>query len=243
MARLVRTVFDLGENEPVPHVVNSMERHGFFVFGLPIDMGKLDAFSAWANIDVERPVVSVFHVQAGDRLRFSAAHELGHLILHKDRHLSPQQAESEANQFAAEFLLPEQAMKETLPEALNLSITRQLKREWRVSMQMLIRRAFDLGIITQNRYRTLFREISLRGWRTTEPIPIPVERPRLMRKMAEMIYGTDARDMHLRMAQAMSISPEFAQEILNEYAKPAPSGDGVLRDTKPYNYPDTINYN
>ena len=213
-ARSTRLALGVGPIQPVAHIINLLEQHGTIVFGLPLALEKIDAFSTWAHIDHERPIIALSSVAAGDRLRFSAAHELGHLVMHRDMQRYVIELEREADEFAAEFLLPEQAMRETLSESLNLTAAARLKRRWRVSIQMLVRRAKDLGIITRERYLYLFKQIGIRGWRIAEPGEVPIERPRLYRQMAELLYG---QDYIIRMAQATDIDVSLSQSLLDQY--------------------------
>ena len=213
-ARLTRVAFELDPYRPVAHLVNAMEQRGAVVFGLPLMLEGIDAFSTWTEIDVARPIVALSSVSAGDRLRFSAAHELGHLVMHRGVQGYPADMEKEANRFAAEFLFPEEAMKQVLSEPLTLKLALRVKKRWRVSIQMLIRRARDLGLITERHYRNLFQELSARGWRTKEPGEVAVERPRLYRQAAEFLYD---KEYISRMAKESSISERLSEELLSQY--------------------------
>lgn len=215
-ARLTRIAFEVDPLRPVGHVINTMEQHGVAVFALPMRLEGIDAFSTWAKIGDERPIVAVPYVTAGDRLRFSSSHELGHLVMHRGVQRYNRELEREADQFAAEFLLPEQAMRDILTEGFNLTTAARLKQHWLVSIQMLVRRAKDLGIITQRRYTYLFEQISARGWRKAEPGEVPVERPRLYRQMAERLYGENC---FIAMAQASDIDESLAFELLDQYRR------------------------
>ena len=215
-----------------------MERHGVIVLALPLKVERIDALSTMGQLDIQRPVMMALDSPAGDRVRFSVAHELGHLILHRGVLTHTRETEHEANLFEAEFLLPERRMREVLPEALNLSIAMELKREWRVSMQILIRRARDVGVITESRYRRLFQLLSARSWRTVEPIQVPFERTRLLRQMAEMRFGVDYVE---GVAQELRIDENFSSEILEQFA-PAPKPK-FLTATQPYEYQGELNQN
>jgi len=125
----------------------------------------------------------------GDRVRYSIAHELGHLVLHPTIKGQISDAEKEADQFAAEFLMPEIAMRRELAPPITLPSVSRLKARWRVAIQALVRRAFELAIITKRQYTYLFEQIGARGWRTSEPVEVPIEKPRAFKKMAEVIYG------------------------------------------------------
>lgn len=228
-ARLARLAFGLSPLVPVPHLLNRLERHGVIVFSLPSAMETMDAFSVWTLLDQRRPIVVLSSGRPGDRIRYSAAHELGHLIMHKQSEINNGALEGEANKFAAEFLLPEQAIRQSISERMNLTDAARLKSIWRVSMQALIRRARDLRIIDERRYRYLFEQISKKGWRKSEPIDVPIERPRLYRQMAEMLYGSHKKE-HLGLDSG--IGPMMTKELMAQY-DPAISNNKFM-DTEPY---------
>src|SRR5207249_11480128 len=60
-----------------------------------------------------------------------------------------------------------------------------MKSYWKVSMQALIMRAYHLGKMNANRYRSLFRQLSAKGYRKCEPAPIPAEEPEVFRELLE----------------------------------------------------------
>ena len=79
--------------------------------------------------------------------------------------------EDEANEFAAEFLLPMDSFKASLIGYENdLEYYRYLKRIWQVSISMMIMRAKSLNIIDSNEYTNLYKKLSYRGWRKNEPL-------------------------------------------------------------------------
>lgn len=64
-----------------------------------------------------------------------------------------------------------------------------MKPRWGVAIQALIVRAQAIGLITSEQYTNLVYNLTTMGWRTHEPIELPVEKPRALRKMAELLYG------------------------------------------------------
>jgi Zn-dependent peptidase ImmA (M78 family)/DNA-binding XRE family transcriptional regulator len=213
-----RKALGIPEDKPIPNLINALERKGFIVIALPFELDKLDAFSTWANIDQERPVIVVASGKPGDRLRSSVAHELGHIVLHRGLHGDVTAMENEANLFAGAFLLPEQPMREQISGSFNLPVAARMKLRWAVSMQLLIRRARDLGIITERRYRYLFEQIGALGWKKREPanLDIPVEKPRAFRKMAQLCYGP-LQEAEL-LASDMHVTFSHAQALLDHYS-------------------------
>ncbi|MDV6036524.1 hypothetical protein N7X28_08550 [Bacillus sp. SM-B1] len=45
-----------------------------------------------------------------------------------------------------------------------------MKKKWHVSVGVMIRRAYNLGVITFNQYSYLQRQMSKNGWRKKEPL-------------------------------------------------------------------------
>jgi Zn-dependent peptidase ImmA (M78 family)/transcriptional regulator with XRE-family HTH domain len=190
-ARVTRATLGLPPDEPIPNLINKLERNGVFVLALPSAHDKFDAFSLWSDTDPRKPIIVVGQDRPGDRLRLTCAHELGHLVLHKSPRGNLAGIEEEAQKFGAEFLLPEDAMKREISRSSTLTDIAALKPRWGVSIQALVYRAHDLGIINARQYRYMFEQISRLGWRKCEPenLNIVPEKPRLFRKLAELNFG------------------------------------------------------
>jgi Zn-dependent peptidase ImmA (M78 family)/DNA-binding XRE family transcriptional regulator len=150
----------------------------------------------------------------GDRLRFSLAYELAHLIMHHcampsmDRDLG-----SEANKFAAEFLMPDKDIKKDMKEALNLDLLGKLKLKYKVSMQSLVYRADDLEIITDNQKRYLIQQFNQLKIRKREPQEYDVakEQPYLLRNLLTQ-YKTKHKANAQKMAELLHINhAEYVQ--------------------------------
>jgi len=156
---------------PITNLVDTIERAGGIVIPMSFGNRKLDAISQWPP--GMPPLFFINSDMPWERIRFSLAHELGHLIMH--RIPSPEQ-EEEADTFASSFLMPESEIRPDL-YSLNLMRAAQLKSYWRVSMQALIRRAYNIGQLTESQYRRLFTQVSKHGWRLSEPNPLSSENP------------------------------------------------------------------
>jgi Zn-dependent peptidase ImmA (M78 family)/transcriptional regulator with XRE-family HTH domain len=105
--------------------------------------------------------------QPADRMRFTLAHELGHLVMH--RFPSPEM-EDEANKFASAFLIPAADLKPYLAgRRIDLSRLASLKPEWRASMQSLLMAITEAAPLTANQSQYLWKQISARGYRLREP--------------------------------------------------------------------------
>jgi len=230
-ARITRTTLGLGPDTPIPHLLNKLERNGIFVFAVPNADDRFDAFSLWSDTEPRRPVMIVNSSKPGDRLRYNCAHELGHLVLHRSPRGNLDELEKEAQSFASEFLLPAEAIQSELSNPLTLTEIAKLKPRWGVSIQALVVRSHELGLLTDRQYRYMFEQISKLGWRKHEPanLDIKPERPRLFRKLAEIASGVppDAK----KIAAVLNLPVRMVEEMLAVHAGKSdlpPSAKGEL---------------
>jgi Zn-dependent peptidase ImmA (M78 family)/transcriptional regulator with XRE-family HTH domain len=215
-AQVTRNAFGLSPDTPFTSIVNRLERNGVFVFAIPDEIDEHDAYSLWADTNPRKPVIIVSAGKPGDRLRWNVAHELGHLVMHRTLDGSLAEREEQADLYASELLLPEAPMREELQPPLTLTRFAQVKAKWGVSIQAAVNCAWQLGIITDTQRRYMFMQISSRGWRKNEPVAIPLERPRLLRKMAEAIYGVPVD--YARLAQAVGAPVRLVEEIVEQHS-------------------------
>lgn len=190
-ATAARAAMDLDEFQPVPNVIRRCENLGIVIVRLEfgdesIDEGMVghDGVSAWETpLDV--PVIGYFPSASGDRQRHTIAHELGHLILHRDlvgavSAGKARQVEVEASRFASALLVPAPPLRAALAhEHVTLGTLLSLKGGWGVSIASLIMRAADLGLIDDHKKASLWKQMSVRGWRKREPGKVGVEEPKL----------------------------------------------------------------
>jgi len=173
---------------PVDDVTATIESAAGLV--LRVDFGTSDATAAFIATPADGRLWFLVNTRetAGDRIRLSLAHELGHAVLHR---LLPAvdegEVETQAFRFAAALLLPAEPFDRAVPfDALTLQEARRLKRVYRVSIQAIIRAAYDRGRISRSRYTSLFKQLSARQWRIHEPEPVAVEIPYLWPEVIEV---------------------------------------------------------
>lgn len=173
-ARLVRMQWRMPVG-PVHGLVRWMEGAGCIVIEEDFGTTRVDGMSQWIE---DYPVVLINNRLPTDRKRLTLAHELGHLVLHSAEFTTT--PEDEANQFAAELLMPADVIRPEL-RMITVGKLHDLKRAWMVSMQALIERAWNLNLIKANDRTRLYKQFSARGWRTREPLSdqLPPETPKL----------------------------------------------------------------
>lgn len=176
---------------PIGNMTALLEEHGVIVASLSTQFPADKALADGVTKPGFQPVVGFLPTEDGDRLRFTLAHELGHLILQARRKPSnPKEGENAANLFAGAFLFPKVAADACLTPNLQLSNLLVIKRIWNISLSALITRMTRLGIISSDRQRILMIELSQNGWRKNEPYSIEPERPVLLNQICGDVLGT-----------------------------------------------------
>ncbi len=100
-------------------------------------------------------------------------------------HLAPPQTaqeaalfEKQAHAFAGAFLAPGDAMLEELASCggrVTLQTLASIKSRWGIAIKALVTRFRTLGVIDADHARSLFKQISARGWNKGEPVPVGPE--------------------------------------------------------------------
>ena len=204
-AMQIRNAWDLGTG-PIQDVMNLLEHHGFKVALVSSDSGKVDAFGSEIKINNEEYYCILIDENNNSyfRQQFSLAHELGHWVLHSGK-VYPQELDSidyrkmenEANEFAANFLLPAlEFISDTSGKEKDLNNYLHLKQKWKVSISAMIYRANSLGLLEPNEFRNLQKKISYNHWRHEEPLDrdYSVRKPVLMRQAFNLINKVELFD-------------------------------------------------
>lgn len=171
---------------PIRNLTRLFERHGGLVVHADFHTARFDGvYYRFPNPPVP-PTVFLNEALSGDRLRFTLAHEIGHVVMHQ-LPVPAESAEPETDEFSAEFMMPAADIR---PHLFNLDLSKLagMKKVWGMSMAALIRRAKDLGTITPNKYKSLNIELrkACRGVQEPEYTAIPRERPKTLQALVEM---------------------------------------------------------
>ncbi|WP_083865063.1 helix-turn-helix domain-containing protein [Nocardia brevicatena] len=200
-ARALRTAWDLGTG-PITHLVRRLEARGIVVVTPPPDedLRLVDAFS---TSQLPRPIIVLTPNRTDDvyRHRFTAAHELAHLVLHGDTAPGDMAQEREADTFAAEFLTPRDSIAAELPNRADLHKLSALREVWGVSVHSLVYRCRELGLLSDSsasRAYIRLRELAdAPGFGMPEPLAnFPGEQPALFARAFSL-----ANDLGLTIAE------------------------------------------
>lgn len=197
---------------PIPSIVRVLESMGVIIVRRSLPP-KVDALVN--SPPGERPVIILSNNLMGGRERFTLAHELGHMVMHNAINYPYKDLEAQGHRYGGSFLMPARDIKSKLR---NLTMERliALSAEWRVSVQALVRRAFDLEVITERQYRSWNVELGKSGFRTKEPVKIPHETPTLLNSLVQLHInelGYTVREL----SEALAMEEwEFRQNYLGE---------------------------
>ena len=174
----LRSAWGLGELS-IRNMIHLLESKGVRVFSLAVEAKEVDAFSMWKGFV---PYVFLNTFKTSEHSRFDAAHELGHLVMHKHGAPRGKEAEREANRFASAFLMPEGSVRANGPTHFpTYQAMVRLKKIWTISVSAVCYRLHDLGLISDWQYRGLCIQIAKRG-RDVEPDEAPRETSQILQK-------------------------------------------------------------
>jgi Zn-dependent peptidase ImmA (M78 family) len=175
-AEILRTEWELGSRS-ISNVISLLEKYGVRVFALDEQTLAVDAFSFWKD---GIPYVFLNTQKSGERSRFDAAHELAHLVLHRNETPQGKDIEKEADRFASFFLMPKDTILALNGRFHTIQDILRLKHNWKVSAMALIVQMKNLGVLSEWQYKSLIIEASKMGLRTKEINGIPREVSKLI---------------------------------------------------------------
>jgi Zn-dependent peptidase ImmA (M78 family)/transcriptional regulator with XRE-family HTH domain len=175
---------------PIDDVVGVIENAGGIVVTARFGTNLLDGISF--RSEGLPPLFFMNNEVPGDRFRFSLAHELGHMVMHTLPN-DDDKMEDEAHRFAASFLMPAPDIKPYLVSP-KLGALGRVKAYWKVSIKALIKRTYDLELITASQYKWL--SIQYNKTFKVEPGPIALEKPSRLQSIVShhrkaLGYSTD----------------------------------------------------
>jgi Zn-dependent peptidase ImmA (M78 family)/transcriptional regulator with XRE-family HTH domain len=169
---------------PIPNLTTAVEMTGCFVIHANLSDAAIDGVTLRAP--GTPPCIFLNRDQPADRMRFSLAHELGHLVMHR---VPTPHMEEEANAFSAAFMAPAKDIRPHFSRRrIDLPLLANLKPEWRMAMAALLFRAKQLHFVNDNQARYLWQQFNIHKIRLREPpeLDFPVEHPGLMPRLISL---------------------------------------------------------
>ncbi|MYN06567.1 helix-turn-helix domain-containing protein [Pseudoduganella aquatica] len=191
--------------DAIANLVDLLENNGFKIVLLD---GADDFDGACAATDDEQHVlISLNASRPGERMRFTAAHELGHWVMDLPSSMPEKTKERCCHRFAGAFLFPAAQVRAEFGDVQRSRVHPQellnAKALYGVSMQVAIYRMKDLGLLSEAGYRALVITINANGWRKNEPEALEAERPR---RFESLVYRGLAEEFF-----TLSRAAEFLQ--------------------------------
>jgi Zn-dependent peptidase ImmA (M78 family)/DNA-binding XRE family transcriptional regulator len=220
-AAQIREQWGLG-TEPLANVTATLEDHRVHVLAIDGDH-RFDGISAVVRTtdgQVAAAAVVSDEKVVGERQRLNLAHELGHLVLDVSALADADQIETAAFRFGAALLAPADVLRQEVGATrsfISASELLLLKQRYGMSIQALVRRLRDVGVITSSYYKQWCIDISRLGWRREEPGALPREVPSWLRRHT------------LRALAEELISPEEAAALVPDLAEAVPTLGMVQR--------------
>lgn len=150
-AKKVRKKWGLG-NAPITNVVELLETNGIKVHNVERSE-KFEGFSAWAG---KIPIVVLNSlIKEATRIRFTALHELGHIVLEFVDELTEDDIENLCNAFSGELLFPSEVIVvEFGPNRSRFSIVelKHIKLKYGISIQAILLAARKAAILNRESY-------------------------------------------------------------------------------------------
>lgn len=211
-AELVRRRWNLGDR-PISNLIHLLESKGVRVAALKHEYSDIDAFCFLRD---GTPYIFLNTSKSGERQRFDAAHELGHLVLHSDLDMNPstsKEREAQANHFAATLLMPASAIFAQSMGSASIDRIKAARSYWRVSAMALTHRLHELHLLNNWQYRTMCMTLSDQGYRSSEPGGITPEGSQLLRKV---MYGPTEKITVRDAAAALDITVNDVRSFVRD---------------------------
>ncbi len=219
MASKCRQEWGLGI-APIKDLLLAIENAGVVCSRFEQGSAVMDGYSQWNEREHRPYIILATDKDNYYRSRFDAAHELGHVVLHRYVKrldlVNFKPIEEQANKFAAAFMLPEESFSVELPPYPTLENFVSLKHRWGMSAQAMIHRAKSLELISPLEYQRLYKGISARGWRKGEPLD-DLRKPESVRLLPRCINLLFDENIFTKagLLEGLSMSRTDAEDILS----------------------------
>ncbi|MFC4767468.1 helix-turn-helix domain-containing protein, partial [Effusibacillus consociatus] len=176
-AEEARKELNLFENQPIRDIAGLLESSGIKLYPISLASDGFFGLSVSEQDGGPAVIVNVWERISVERWIFSAAHELGHLLLHLeaydvDESMEDEDQEVEANIFASYFLMPEGAFQSEWDETYGLSFVDRVlkvKRMFQVSYKtVLYRLSEQVGSSIWGKFQAAYKARTSKSLSITE---------------------------------------------------------------------------
>lgn len=197
----LRAAWKLGLS-PLPNVLEMLEDHQIKVY----EVDAPDSFNGLSGLSGKIPVVVVNRLFPADGKRFTALHELGHLLLKFAEHFTAKEIEKLCHRFAGAMLMPQELFVEEFGgkrSKVTLNELSDLKLHYGISIAAIMARARDLGLVTADFYIRFNITMNRNGWRNPEPVEF--RGPEQSNRFEQLLYRATASEL-VSLTKAASLA-------------------------------------
>jgi Zn-dependent peptidase ImmA (M78 family)/DNA-binding XRE family transcriptional regulator len=207
--------WDIGINA-IPNVIKLLEDKEIKVVEIEAD-DKFDGLSGRANGNI--PIIVINKKFPVERKRFTATHELGHLLMNFNPNINHKEIEKLCHRFAGAMLLPKETLFNELGNkrtSISLNELIFIKESYGISIQAIMARAKDLEIISNDQYvrfrikvnqnENLKKEIGFGEFKGNEHST----------RFKQLLYSATAEEI-ISMSKAASLSNIKLAEFRDEF--------------------------
>lgn len=213
-AEIIRKKWSLGKG-PIYNIVELLEEKNIKIVKLDVSV-NFDGLQAFANGNIPVVAYNVRLANKPDRIRFTLLHELAHMLL-KFGDITNKQKETLCHQFSGAMLLPEETMKAELGAHRNKLSSLELaniKKQYGISMQAIVMRANECGIINDHYTNQFFSFMKQMNWRVDEPAEYRGAEE--SNRFEQLLFRALIEDQ-ISISKAASLSNRSLAEFKKEY--------------------------
>lgn len=207
-AEQVRAVWNLGL-KPIPSVIEMLEEKGIKVL-------EVDATDGFQGFSAEANAALIVVINANDdafRKRFTAIHELAHILLKFEEGLD---IEKYCHAFSGAFLFPKPSVIEVFSakrKKVSFAELIQQKCYYGISIQAILMRLRNLDIIADSTYKGFIIWMNKAGYRTKEPGEYAgVEKAM---RFSQLLYRAAVEEV-ISLSKAASLNNQTIFDFRNE---------------------------
>jgi Zn-dependent peptidase ImmA (M78 family)/DNA-binding XRE family transcriptional regulator len=214
----LRSHWKLG-TDPIFNLIELLEDNHIKVIEIETEDDGLEGVSAMVNGSIPVIVLNRGTAQRKkplDRIRFTAMHELAHVILPLDN-FTEKEREKFCHYFAAAMLLPKDIVAKEIGESRSKLMIQELgglKLQYGISIQAIAYRLKDLKVISESYFKQFMFMMTHLGYRVDEPFPYPgYEESNRFNQLLFKALGEE----YISMSKAASLKNKKLAEFRSEY--------------------------
>lgn len=235
-----------GVDEVIDYDIYSiLEKNNINVLALRLDNSKIFGLSAYSEDKGAFIIINDHPDIPEERKIFSAVHELGHLIFHREDYdrepgeLAYSKSRNNINEkvvdnFSSYFLIPRNQLRgyKKLFRGFisNFSNVYEVKKEFGVSAKALLMALKEEGYIEQKTFGALFNNLKRMGFDFKEPQPIKyIEKNKKMKSILRRLYLEDKVTTN-KVAELLLLNDKEARLLVKAWAEEEDYGDQYTED-------------